>query len=708
MSVPVSMEDLASRYEDSDSEEVEATAQEKDQERSQLDPVQNRIAVLKLSESSTDSAKGAVKSETPCPATTSHISSGEELATSTQRNSIVACQEPTYAVSPEASVDQLVSLNTEESIGQTGADEGPTVSEEGAYEEVEWYDEEDYDEEDEDDEILGAFDAVDAFEDMAARGIGGEGMGSGISTHAWKPNAHGGVATQGKNLTGAAKPSASTQKKLESRLNVNSKSSQVSDLRLPSSVSNTVRETERKEALGKLRVSDKSDRATVEQALDPRTRMVLFKMLSRGVMSEVNGCISTGKEANVYHAITAAGDSLAIKVFKTSILVFKDRDRYVSGDFRFRNGYGKGNPRKMVKTWAEKEMRNLIRMRNCGMNVPRVEMLRMHVLVMEFIGKDGWPAPRLKDAQLTEARLRGAYREVVEAMWVMYQKCKLVHADLSEYNMLYCDGHVVIIDVSQAVDLDHPRALVFLREDCAHVNAFFAQKNKVCTLSTRELFDFVTDPTITEANMEEVLDQLCAVAAERPAGALSAEDQLSEAVFRGAFIPQNLSEVVDFERDASKLASASGKEVEGIYYTTLTGMKVADGDLTVRQTPELLTVGTQGIASGAGIHVKKPEDSASAQGGGSAPADEGAVKLEGAADGKEKDEDEDEDEDEDGDEDGEGSSDEEVEGGEGADEARRRARKEHKKLVKAEKAEKRKTKIPKSEKKRKTKANKKK
>lgn len=40
---------------------------------------------------------------------------------------------------------------------------------------------------------------------------------------------------------------------------------------------------------------------------------------------------------------------------------FRDRDRYVQGDYRFRHGYCKHNPRKMVKTWAEKEMRNLIR-----------------------------------------------------------------------------------------------------------------------------------------------------------------------------------------------------------------------------------------------------------------------------------------------------------------------------------------------------------
>lgn len=34
-------------------------------------------------------------------------------------------------------------------------------------------------------------------------------------------------------------------------------------------------------------------------------------------------------------------------------------------------------------------------------------------------------------------------------------------------------GELVVIDVSQAVDLDHPKALDFLREDCAHVNDYF-------------------------------------------------------------------------------------------------------------------------------------------------------------------------------------------------------------------------------------------
>lgn len=50
-------------------------------------------------------------------------------------------------------------------------------------------------------------------------------------------------------------------------------------------------------------------------------------MLNSGLFSELNGCVSTGKEANVYQAATEDGKDLAVKIYKTSILTFKDRDR---------------------------------------------------------------------------------------------------------------------------------------------------------------------------------------------------------------------------------------------------------------------------------------------------------------------------------------------------------------------------------------------
>lgn len=37
----------------------------------------------------------------------------------------------------------------------------------------------------------------------------------------------------------------------------------------------------------------------------------------------------------MYHASTSNGENRAIKIYKTSILMFKDRDKYVSGEFRW-------------------------------------------------------------------------------------------------------------------------------------------------------------------------------------------------------------------------------------------------------------------------------------------------------------------------------------------------------------------------------------
>lgn len=54
-----------------------------------------------------------------------------------------------------------------------------------------------------------------------------------------------------------------------------------------------------------------------------------------------------------------------------------------------------------------------------------------------------------QDANLSVKRAQEAYRELIVAMRVMHQKCRLVHADLSEYNILYHEGRLVIIDVSQ-------------------------------------------------------------------------------------------------------------------------------------------------------------------------------------------------------------------------------------------------------------------
>ncbi|KAI7828081.1 RIO1 family-domain-containing protein [Gamsiella multidivaricata] len=458
--------------------------------------------------------------------------------------------------------------------------------------------------------------------------------------------------------------------------------------------------------------TDKSDRATSDQVLDPRTRIILFKMLNRNVIYEVNGCISTGKEANVYHARTESGEHRAIKIYKTSILVFKDRDRYVSGEYRFRHGYNKSNPRKMVKIWAEKEMRNLKRLYQAGIPCPEPLVLRMHVLVMGFLGdKNGWAYPRLKDAQVDEDRYPALYFQLVKYMRIIYQTCHLVHADLSEYNILYHSRTLYIIDVSQSVEHDHPHAFNFLRMDITNVSDYF-RKKRVAVMGQKELFDFITDVSI-EMSEEAMDNELERIQNNLPVNETQAEADkrmVDDAVFAQSYIPRHLQEVIDVERDVRKVLEG---DTEELLYTKMTGIKNVDerpkDDKSTSRTKS--GVDDENLAS-------KPKSIKSKLKPTKEPAPTEAAGLLAStsteAGDKDKENDDEQEEDEEDEEDGSGSEDEEGESDDSEDAFRKQARgkrnedkeakKERKQKSKEEAREKRKNKLPKADKKRKVKS----
>ncbi|EMP31667.1 Serine/threonine-protein kinase RIO1 [Chelonia mydas] len=304
-------------------------------------------------------------------------------------------------------------------------------------------------------------------------------------------------------------------------------------LNLADSVINKVTEKSRQKEADMYRVKDKSDRATVEQA-------------------------------NVYHASTVNGENRAIKIYKTSILMFKDRDKYVSGEFR---------------------------LNTAQIPCPEPIMLRSHVLVMSFIGKDDMPAPLLKNAQLSDSKARELYLQIIQYMRRMYQDAKLVHADLSEFNMLYHSGEVYIIDVSQSVEHDHPHALEFLRKDCANINDFF-RKYSVAVMTVRELFEFITDPSITSNNLDAYLSKVMEIATQRTEEERSSQDNVDEEVFKKAYIPRTLTEVKNYERDVDVMMKLKEEDMalnvqqDNILYQTVTGLKK---DLSgVQKVPALL------------------------------------------------------------------------------------------------------------------------
>lgn len=165
---------------------------------------------------------------------------------------------------------------------------------------------------------------------------------------------------------------------------------------------------------------------------------------------------------------------------------------------------------------------------------------------MEFIGENGKAAKILKNVDLNEKQARELYLDCIIMMRRIYNDCKLIHADLSEFNMLFYQNKLYIIDVSQSVEHDHPNAFEFLRSDCNNVNEFFRKKN-VQTMTLKELFEFITDP-----NIDQCLEKLKMISSQRSLNELTAQEKIEEEVFKQTYIPQRLDEVQYYERDFNK------------------------------------------------------------------------------------------------------------------------------------------------------------
>lgn len=227
------------------------------------------------------------------------------------------------------------------------------------------------------------------------------------------------------------------------------------------------------------RVKDSDLFEIVEEVFDRSTVMSIIELSSRGCLRSLKGVVSSGKEARVYWGKGRDNRDLAVKIYLTLTSEFRrSMIRYLAGDPRF-DEYRGLSPKKLIYIWARKEFSNLKRMYSAGIRVPEPLCIERNVLVMEFIGYEGKRAPLLKEAyesgELGVEDLEKIYREIISYIEKMVREAGLVHGDLSEYNIMIFEESPVIIDVSQAISIDHPNSREFLKQDLYNITRFFAK-----------------------------------------------------------------------------------------------------------------------------------------------------------------------------------------------------------------------------------------
>jgi RIO kinase 1 len=227
----------------------------------------------------------------------------------------------------------------------------------------------------------------------------------------------------------------------------------------------------------KARKRSDEDRKTMDEVFDQQTLLILYKFISNGYLETLDYPISTGKEANVFHATTPQGGSLAVKIFRTNTATFRSFMTYIAGDPRF--GHVRPNRRDIVYVWAQKEYKNLQRFFEAGVRVPNPVGWKQNVLLMEFIGDERTPAPRMRDAPPEDAQK--AFETLTEQYRLGVSAGKLVHGDLSEFNVLHSGDELVVIDVAQSVLTEHPMALELLTRDAKNLSAYFRKQGVKAT-----------------------------------------------------------------------------------------------------------------------------------------------------------------------------------------------------------------------------------
>jgi RIO kinase 2 len=211
--------------------------------------------------------------------------------------------------------------------------------------------------------------------------------------------------------------------------------------------------------------------------------LAINTLVKAEIISYFGQTLGVGKEADIYDALTPTGKKIAVKFHRLGRTSFRQTRR--------KRGYIKEHSNWLFQSHlaAQKEFKAMELAYQNGVSVPEPISQNRHIIAMGLI--EGAQLSKYKDIGKPNAILKKIMLNIKKT----YLKAHLIHADLSEYNIiLKSNGQILIIDWPQAVKTDHPNAKELLQRDLKNTIVYFNRKFNI-DLPLEQAYEYVTGKT---------------------------------------------------------------------------------------------------------------------------------------------------------------------------------------------------------------------
>jgi len=208
--------------------------------------------------------------------------------------------------------------------------------------------------------------------------------------------------------------------------------------------------------------------------------LALNALVKSNVLEAIGKPLGIGKEADVYEALSPKRERIVVKFHRLGRTSFRQTRRargYVAERRHISWLY-------QSRLAAEKEYEVMQRIYPRKVSVPEPIARNRHVVVMGLI-----KGTELRYAEIEEPL--PTFKEIIANIGRAYLNAGVIHADLSEFNILIKPkGGILIIDWPQAVGKDHPDAERLLTRDVENVLHFF-RKHYGLAFSLEDVVSYV-------------------------------------------------------------------------------------------------------------------------------------------------------------------------------------------------------------------------